>query len=126
MSSYSSFGSGFGGGRSGGHSGGGHGGGHGHKDRDKDRGGDRDGRDAMSNLLTRKSTKKRPCRFCADPKFPLDYKEPRILVPFMTDRGKIIPRRVTGNCALHQRRLQTAVKRARVLALISFTSSHLP
>lgn len=92
-----------------------------------DRGGDRERDRDGDSRFGRKggSTKKRPCRFCADPKFPLDYKEPRILVPFLTDRGKIIPRRVTGNCALHQRRLQTAVKRARVLALISFTSSHI-
>ncbi len=98
-------------------------GGFGRRDRDHH---DRGDREDKSAFLTRKGSKKRVCRFCADPKFPLNYKEPKILIPFITDRGKIIPRRVTGNCALHQRRLQTAVKRARVLALISFTSSHPP
>lgn len=66
--------------------------------------------------------RKRACRLCADPELPLDYKEPRTLQPFITDRGKIIPRRVTGSCAFHQRRIQEAIKRARVLALIPFTS----
>ncbi len=66
--------------------------------------------------------KKRPCRFCADRQLPMDYKEPKILLPFLTERGKIIPRRVTGNCAVHQRRLQQSIKRARILALIPFNA----
>lgn len=66
-------------------------------------------------------SRKKVCRFCADPKMPIDYKEPRLVVPFTTDRGKIIPRRVTGNCAFHQRRIQEAIKRARILALLPFT-----
>lgn len=88
------------------------------------RGGDRD----KSNFLTggQKKGRKKVCKFCADPKFPLDYKEPKILFPFVSDRGKIVPRRVTGNCAYHQRRVQEAVKRARVLALLPFTTVHNP
>ncbi len=70
--------------------------------------------------------RKKVCRFCADYKFPLDYKEPKILIPFLTERGKMIPRRVTGNCAFHQRRIQEAIKRARILALIPFTTIHQP
>lgn len=68
---------------------------------------------------------KKVCRFCADPHLGLDYKEGRLLVPFVTERGKMIPRRVTGNCAFHQRRVQEAVKRARILALLPFAASQL-
>ena len=69
-------------------------------------------------------TRRKVCRFCADRDFLMDYKNPRILGLFVTERGKIIPRRITGNCALHQRELTTAVKRARLLALLPFTAIH--
>ncbi len=69
--------------------------------------------------------RKRVCRFCADPYFFLDYKEPQLLFPFVNDRGKIVPRRITGNCAFHQRRLQEAVKRARILALLPYAMAHM-
>lgn len=74
----------------------------------------------------RRSTfvKNKVCRFCADQDFKLDYKNPKMLGLFITERGKIIPRRITGNCARHQRALTTAVKRARILALIPFTATH--
>ena len=49
--------------------------------------------------------KKKVCRFCVDPDLPLDYKRPDILKQFMSERGKILPRRMTGLCAYHQRRL---------------------
>jgi small subunit ribosomal protein S18 len=71
-------------------------------------------------------TKKKVCRFCSDHQIYLDYKEPKLLVSFVTERGKIIPRRVTGNCAYHQRRVQEAVKRARLLALLPFMASYQP
>jgi small subunit ribosomal protein S18 len=51
----------------------------------------------------------------------MDYKEPAILRAFITERGKIIPRRISGNCAKHQRELTTAIKRARNIALLPFT-----
>lgn len=70
----------------------------------------------------RMTSRKRVCRFCADYKLPLDYKEPKLLSVFVTERGKIIPRRITGNCAYHQRRVQESVKRARILALLPFTT----
>jgi small subunit ribosomal protein S18 len=89
------------------------------KTRDRER--DRD-TDAGDDSRKRAMSKKRICRFCADFKMPLDYKEPKLLTVFVTDRGKIIPRRITGNCAFHQRRVQEAVKRARVLALLPFTT----
>ncbi|MGC8907466.1 MAG: 30S ribosomal protein S18 [Desulfomonilaceae bacterium] len=61
------------------------------------------------------------CRFCADSSLRMDYKEPAILRAFITERGKIIPRRISGNCAKHQRELTTAIKRARNIALLPFT-----
>ena len=63
------------------------------------------------------------CRFCADKKLEIDYKNPRILRFFVTERGKIIPRRISGNCAKHQRHITTAVKRARNIALLPFTTA---
>jgi small subunit ribosomal protein S18 len=68
--------------------------------------------------------RRKVCRFCADKDFALDYKNPKMLGLFITERGRIIPQRITGNCALHQRALTTAVKRARCLALIPFTETH--
>lgn len=73
----------------------------------------------------RKRRKRRPkvCRYCADKIARVDYKEAESLRKFyITDRGKIIPRRVTGTCAKHQRQLTRAIKRARFLALLPFTS----
>jgi len=64
------------------------------------------------------------CRFCSDSDLELDYKEPKTLRIFLTERAKIIPRRISGNCAKHQRRLTTEIKRARHLALLPFTSAH--
>ncbi|MEW6352461.1 MAG: 30S ribosomal protein S18 [Thermodesulfobacteriota bacterium] len=61
------------------------------------------------------------CRFCADSSLKLDYKEPNILRMFITERGKIVPRRISGNCAKHQRQLTTSIKRARNIALLPFT-----
>jgi small subunit ribosomal protein S18 len=61
------------------------------------------------------------CRFCADSSLRLDYKDADILRGFVTERGKIIPRRISGNCAKHQRQLTTAIKRARNIALLPFT-----
>ncbi len=72
----------------------------------------------------RSFNRRKVCRFCADREVRMDYKNPKMLSLFITERGKIIPRRITGNCALHQRSLTTAVKRARMLALIPFTATH--
>ena len=65
---------------------------------------------------------KRYCRFCVDANNKIEYKEPKLLAPFISERGKIVPRRLTGNCAYHQRRVMDAVKRARILALVAFDS----
>lgn len=64
------------------------------------------------------------CKFCAEKTLTIDYKNPDLLRGFITERYKILPSRVTGTCASHQRRLTTAIKRARLLALIPFTPLH--
>lgn len=63
------------------------------------------------------------CRFCADGTLAIDYKDYGMLRFFVSERGKIIPRRISGNCARHQRRITNAVKRARNVALIPFAAS---
>ena len=63
------------------------------------------------------------CRFCADSGLAIDYKDAKSLRIFTTERGKIIPRRISGNCAKHQRILTVAIKRARNIALLPFTTS---
>ena len=66
--------------------------------------------------------RKRVCRFCVD-KIPyIDYKDVRMLIASIPERGKIQPRRLSGTCAPHQRKLQTAIKRARQLALIPYVT----
>jgi small subunit ribosomal protein S18 len=65
--------------------------------------------------------RKKICRFCADKILLIDYKDVRRLRNLITERGKIIPRRISGNCAGHQRQLTVAIKRARHLALMPFT-----
>ena len=66
--------------------------------------------------------KRKYCKLCLEKVGHVDYKDEKRLGRFVTDRGKIVPRRVSGTCARHQRELTTAVKRARVLALLPFTS----
>lgn len=70
--------------------------------------------------------RRRQCRFCVDKKLIIDYKEGKLLLPFTTERGKIVPRRISGNCAGHQREITLAIKRARILALIPFTATQVP
>jgi small subunit ribosomal protein S18 len=69
--------------------------------------------------------RRRVCSFCVDKVESIDYKEPARLRRFVSDRGKIEPRRKTGTCARHQRMLTTALKRARHLALLPFTAEHI-
>lgn len=66
--------------------------------------------------------KRKVCRFCERNIRDIDYKKVEILRRYVPERGKISPRRVTGTCAYHQRRLTTAVKRARTLALLPYVS----
>ncbi|MCD6569892.1 MAG: 30S ribosomal protein S18 [Deltaproteobacteria bacterium] len=73
------------------------------------------------NAKYRAYYKKKTCRFCEDKSLKIDYKAPEILKEFITERGKILPRRVTGVCSRHQRQLSIAIKKARILALLPFT-----
>jgi small subunit ribosomal protein S18 len=66
--------------------------------------------------------KKKVCRFCVDKVDLIDYKKPEILQSFVQERGKILPRRMTGTCARHQRWLTVAIKRAQNIALLPFAS----
>lgn len=66
--------------------------------------------------------RKRVCGFCIDKVEAIDYKEFNKLKKFVTERGKILPRRISGNCAKHQRQLTVAIKRARHMALLPFTA----
>ena len=77
-----------------------------------------------SSNFNRKRRKRRPkvCHFCVDKSEHVDYKEVEKLKKYITERGKIVPRRVTGTCAKHQRQLTRAIKRARIIALLPFTS----
>ena len=69
-----------------------------------------------------KRARKKVCQFCADKSEFIDYKDVAKLRKCMTERAKILPRRVTGCCAYHQRELTTAIKRARQVALIPYTA----
>ena len=66
--------------------------------------------------------RRRSCRFCEGRVKRIDYKDEKSLRGFITERGKMRPRRMTGNCALHQRRIAIAIKRSRHLALLPFTA----
>ncbi|MGQ9669286.1 MAG: 30S ribosomal protein S18 [Desulfosoma sp.] len=68
--------------------------------------------------------RRRVCRFCADSSLHIDYKDAKMLRYFLTERGKIIPRRISDNCANHQRELTLAIKRARQMALLPYTVDH--
>ncbi len=65
--------------------------------------------------------RRKVCKFCADKIDDINYKDARLLLPFVPERAKILPRRISGTCALHQRKLRVAIMRARVLALIPYT-----
>ncbi|WP_236909648.1 30S ribosomal protein S18 [Clostridium sp. Cult3] len=66
--------------------------------------------------------RKRVCSFCADKSEHIDYKDINKLKKYVTDRGKILPRRISGNCAKHQRELTRAIKRARQIALLPYSA----
>lgn len=68
--------------------------------------------------------RRKVCRFCADSSMEIEYKDPKTLRYFITERGKIIPRRISGTCAKHQRKLTVAIKRARTIALLPFVGNY--
>ena len=88
------------------------------------RGGKKDDKDKAKGDRPRGGffRRRRVCKFCADKIDYINYKDVRLLAPFLPERGKIQPRRISGTCALHQRKLQTAIKRARQLALIPYVT----
>ena len=97
----------------------------GYRDRDReDQGSVKARLRARARKKARKQRKKggfvrrKVCRFCADSTIQIDYKDPKALRLFISETGKMIPRRISGNCARHQRPLATAIKRARHLALL--------
>jgi small subunit ribosomal protein S18 len=69
--------------------------------------------------------RRKVCRFCADKKLLLDYKEAKTLRLFISETGKITPRRISGTCAKHQRQLALAIKRARQIALLPYAAKHI-
>ncbi len=73
----------------------------------------------------RRRFRRKVCRFCGDKNLTIDYKEVQVLSDFITEQGKIIPSRVTGTCAKHQRKLTKAIKLARIAALLPFTSTQI-
>jgi small subunit ribosomal protein S18 len=109
-------GGGFGGPRPGG---GGFGGGFGGRGGDRDERGDRGGGEEGGGR--RGFGRRKVCRFCADKALKVDYKDQAQMKYFLTERGKIIPRRISGNCAKHQREVATAIKRGRMLAILPYT-----
>lgn len=66
-------------------------------------------------------SRRKMCRFCADEGTAIDYKNLAMLKHFVTERGKLVPRRISGNCARHQRDLALQVRRARMIALLPFS-----
>jgi small subunit ribosomal protein S18 len=114
-----SFGGGGGGGGYGGGGGGGYGGGRGGDREERGEHGDRGGEEGGRG---RGFGRRKVCRFCADKALKVDYKDQQALKYFLTERGKIIPRRISGNCAKHQREIATAVKRARMVAILPYTA----
>ena len=109
-----------GGGHGGGHSGGGSSGGHGGPRRESGPGGGPGGPRRGKRQYFRK---KKVCKFCVEKMDFIDYKRADILSQFVQERGKILPRRMTGVCSRHQRWLGVAIKRARNIALLPFAGS---
>ena len=80
-------------------------------------------RDSKPRRKRRIYHRRKVCRFCADSSITIEYKDQKLLRYFITERGKIIPRRITGTCAKHQRALTHAIKRARTIALLPFVGT---
>ncbi len=92
-------------------------------DRGGDRGGDGERGEGRGGMRRgRPGPRRKVCRFCADKSLKVDFKDVRTLQSFITEGGKIVPARTSGNCARHQRQLAIAIKRARVIALLPFST----
>lgn len=77
-------------------------------------------KNSRMNNKNRIYQRRKICRFCVDRSMEIEYKNPKALRMFITERGKIIPRRITGTCAKHQRELTVAIKQARQIALLPY------
>ena len=84
---------------------------------------ERNEREFKGGRPVRRTSRKKVCSFCVDKAESIDYKDVAKLRKYITERGKIVPRRVTGTCAQHQRELTTAIKRARTVALLPYTNN---
>jgi len=78
---------------------------------------------ASGGMMVDELKRKRRCRFCDQDVENIDYKDDKLLIRFISERGKIVPRRISGNCARHQRLLAQAIKRGRHLALLPYTGT---
>ena len=77
------------------------------------------GKDGQRRPMFRR---RKVCKFCSDKIDDINYKDAKLLMPFVPERAKILPRRISGTCAMHQRKLRTAIMRARQIALIPYTA----
>jgi small subunit ribosomal protein S18 len=80
------------------------------------RGGEKAGQGQRRSLFRRRKV----CKFCADKIDDINYKDAKLLMAFVPERAKVLPRRISGTCAMHQRKLRVAIMRARVLALLPY------
>ena len=76
---------------------------------------------AMDNRRRGGMRRRKVCQFCAEKTSEIDYKDVETLQKYVTERGKILPKRITGTCAMHQREVTKAIKRARIVALLPYT-----
>ena len=86
------------------------------------RGGDKKPGDKEKGQRRTLFRRRKVCKFCADKIDDINYKDVKLLQPFVPERAKVLPRRISGTCAMHQRKLRTAIMRARVLALLPYTA----
>jgi len=92
------------------------------KKKDKNNKEDKDLNDKKGVKQLKRRTRRKVCQFCVDKVEQIDYKDVGKLRKFLSEKGKILPRRISGNCAKHQRQMTTAIKRARHIALLPYTT----
>jgi len=92
------------------------------KKRDRNNRDDKEMNDKKGGRQLRRRTRRKVCQYCVDKVELIDYKDVGKLRKFLSEKGKILPRRISGNCAKHQRQMTTAIKRARHIALLPYTT----
>ncbi|MDD4296191.1 MAG: 30S ribosomal protein S18 [Ruminiclostridium sp.] len=90
--------------------------------RDRNSRDDREANDKRGGRPLRRRTRRKVCQYCVDKVEHIEYKDIGKLRKFLSEKGKILPRRISGNCAKHQRQMTTAIKRARHIALLPYTT----